>query len=127
MQANFGIGPLVSRGREQAMRCKSILKATMLGLSGGVLAMTVLWAQEGPGAPWRGAGPQPCFGAEGGSFQCRQSPGLIAVRAGRLFDSKTGQILIDQVVLILNERITAIGAATQVQIPADAQVIDLSR
>src|SRR5262249_45301501 len=101
--------------------------ATMLGLSGGVLAMTVLWAQEGPGAPWRGAGPQPCFGAEGGSFQCRQSPGLIAVRAGRLFDSKTGQMLIDQVVLILNERITAIGAATQVQIPADAQVIDLSR
>src|SRR5204863_35788 len=82
-----------------------------LGLLGGVILTTTLWAQEGPGAPWRGAGSQPCFGPEGGSYQCRQAPGLVAVRAGRLFDSGTGRMLTDQVVLILNERITEVGAA----------------
>ena len=109
------------------MRCSSAWKSTALGLCGGVFVVATVWAQGGPGAPWRGAGPQPCFGAEGGSYQCRQVAGSIAVRAGRLFDSRTGQMLIDQVVLIANERISEVGAATQVQVPADARVIDLSR
>jgi imidazolonepropionase-like amidohydrolase len=52
---------------------------------------------------------------------------LLAVRAGRLFDSTTGQMLTDQIVLIQNERITKVGAAAQVGIPADARVIDLSQ
>src|SRR5262249_39075586 len=94
---------------------------------GGLVLATSLWAQEaGPGGPWRGAGPQPCFGADGGTYQCRQSPGLIAIRAGWLFDSKAGQMLTDQVVLIRDDRITEVGPAAQVAIPAGARLIDLS-
>src|SRR5580692_927406 len=51
----------------------------------------------------------------------------LAVRAGQLFDSKTGQLLTKQVVLIQGERITDVGPADQVKIPAGAQVIDLSQ
>jgi imidazolonepropionase-like amidohydrolase len=50
---------------------------------------------------------------------------VVAVRAGRLFDSKAGQMLTGQVVLISGERITEVGPETRVKIPAGAQVIDL--
>ena len=49
---------------------------------------------------------------------------IIAVRAGRLFDSKTGALLRNQVILIRGERITEVGPS--LAIPAGAQVIDLS-
>jgi imidazolonepropionase-like amidohydrolase len=51
----------------------------------------------------------------------------VAIRAGRLFDSKSGQIVNNQVVLILGDRITDVGSADQVKIPAGAQIIDLSQ
>jgi imidazolonepropionase-like amidohydrolase len=51
----------------------------------------------------------------------------MAVRAGRLFDSISGQMLSRQVVLLLGERITEVGPEAQVKIPAGAQVIDLSQ
>jgi imidazolonepropionase-like amidohydrolase len=50
-----------------------------------------------------------------------------AVRAGRLFDPKSGQMMTNQVVLIQGERITQVGPATSVSIPSGARVIDLSR
>ncbi len=56
-----------------------------------------------------------------------QAPPVIAIRAGRLFDSKSGQVLINQVVLIEGEKITAVGPSGEVQIPPGAQVIDLSQ
>jgi imidazolonepropionase-like amidohydrolase len=49
---------------------------------------------------------------------------VIAVRAGRMFDSRTGTLLSNQVVLIKGDRISDVGAA--VAIPGGAQVIDLS-
>ncbi|MEA2990817.1 MAG: hypothetical protein QOG83_3528 [Alphaproteobacteria bacterium] len=108
------------------MRCKSALKAAALGLLGGVALATAAWAQEGgPDAPWRGAGTKPCFAPEGGSYQCPQASGSIAIRAGRLFDSKSGRMLTDQVVLLSDDRITEVGAAAQVRIPDGARVIDL--
>jgi len=54
-------------------------------------------------------------------------PAGFAVRAGRLFDSKSGTLLKDQVILIQGDRIKAVGAADKVTIPAGAEVIDLSR
>jgi imidazolonepropionase-like amidohydrolase len=51
----------------------------------------------------------------------------VAIRAGRLFDSKSGAMLKDQVILIKSDRITAVGGADRVQIPPGAQVIDLTR
>jgi len=49
---------------------------------------------------------------------------VVAIRAGRLFDAKSGTLLNNQVVLIKGDRITDVGTA--VQIPAGAQVLDLS-
>ncbi len=51
----------------------------------------------------------------------------VAVRAGRLFDSKSGTMLHDQIILIKGDRITAVGPADRIQIPAGAQSIDLTR
>ena len=51
----------------------------------------------------------------------------VLIRAGRLFDSKSGRMLENQVVLVEGEKISAVGPAAQVQIPAGAQVIDLSK
>ena len=67
------------------------------------------------------------MGPEGGFLQCPPAPRAIAIRAGRLFDSKTGQMLTKQVVLLTGERITDVGPEAQVKIPAGAQVIDLSQ
>ena len=50
---------------------------------------------------------------------------VVAVRAGRLFDSKSGTMLRNQVIVIRGDRITDVGPA--VAIPAGAQVIDLSQ
>jgi imidazolonepropionase-like amidohydrolase len=79
-----------------------------------------------PPAPWRGAGPTPCVGADGGIFSCPPAPKTIAIRAGHLFDSRSGQLLANQVVVVSGERIVEVGAASSVKIPAGAQVIDLS-
>src|SRR5712691_8028288 len=51
----------------------------------------------------------------------------VAVRAGRLFDSKAGTMLTNQVILIKGDRITDVGPAGRVQIPQGARVIDLSQ
>jgi len=49
---------------------------------------------------------------------------IVAVKAGHLFDSKSGEMLSNQVVLIKGDRVTDVGP--NVQIPAGAKVIDLS-
>jgi imidazolonepropionase-like amidohydrolase len=115
------------------MRLRSALKSTtaksaalvFMGLA--ALATTASAQEGGANAPWRGAGEKPCFGAEGGSHICPQPIGVVAVRAGRLFDSKTGQMLTNQVILLDGERITQVGPAASVTIPADAPIIDLSQ
>ncbi len=50
----------------------------------------------------------------------------VAIRAGRLFDPRTGTNLANQVIVIQGERITDVGPADRVKIPAGARVIDLS-
>src|SRR5438552_16321253 len=49
---------------------------------------------------------------------------VVAIRAGRLFDAKSGNMLNNQVVLIKGERITDVGA--NLRIPREATVTDLS-
>lgn len=56
-----------------------------------------------------------------------QNPQPVAIRAGRLFDSKSGKMLENQVILTDGERISAVGSADRVQVPAGARVIDLSK
>jgi len=102
---------------------------TAVVLVGLLMLATRAFAQgpAAPPAPWRGAGPTPCVGADGGIFTCPPAPKTIAVRAGRLFDSKTGQTLTNQVIVMTGERIVDVGPASRVKIPAGAEVIDLSR
>jgi imidazolonepropionase-like amidohydrolase len=49
---------------------------------------------------------------------------VIAIRAGRLFDSRAGTTLNNQVILIRGDHIAEVGPA--VQIPREARIIDLS-
>lgn len=104
------------------MRPQSIFAALLF------VSAAAVWAQvQPPPAPWRGAGPTPCAGSDGGIFQCPPAPRVVAIRAGRLFDSKTGRMLANQVVLLSGGRITETGSQAQIKIPSGAQVIDLGR
>jgi len=49
---------------------------------------------------------------------------VVAIRAGKLFDAKSGNLLTNQVVLVRGDRIADVGS--ELQIPRDARVIDLS-
>ena len=105
------------------MQSKSFSTAAL-----AIALSATVWPQvQPPPAPWRGAGPTPCVGSDGGVFQCPPPARVIAIRAGRLFDSNTGQMLTKQVVILSGERITEVGSQAQVKIPAGAQVIDLSQ
>jgi imidazolonepropionase-like amidohydrolase len=70
---------------------------TIIGI---VSAVTALWSQTAP---------------------------ITVIRAGKLFDPTSGQMLPAQIVLIQNERIMSVGPAASASIPAGARVIDLSR
>ena len=76
-----------------------------------LLSGSVAWSQAG--GPARE--PSPYFAA---------ATQVVAVRAGRLFDAKTGTMSTNQVVLIRGDRIVDVGPSPQ--IPSDARVIDLS-
>jgi imidazolonepropionase-like amidohydrolase len=96
-------------------------------IAAGLLCASSALAQvQPPPAPWRGAGPTPCVGADKGVVKCVPAPGTTAIRAGRLFDSKAGRLVTDQVILIEGEKIAAVGAASQVRIPAGAKILDFS-
>ena len=89
------------------MRCTSALTVAC-----GMFLAAMTFAGQGPApppAPWRGAGATPCVGTDGGVYQCSQAPRTIVVRAGRLFDSHTGQMLTRQLVVVHGERITEVG------------------
>lgn len=50
---------------------------------------------------------------------------VVVIRAGRLFDPRSGTLVTNQVIVINGDRITDVGSGAQ--IPAGARVIDLSR
>jgi imidazolonepropionase-like amidohydrolase len=94
----------------------------------GIALSTVIWAQAPKMAQnWRGAGPTPCIGSDGGVYQCPPAPRAEAIRAGHLLDTRTGRMLSKQVIVISGDRIAETGAEGAVKIPAGARVIDLSR
>src|SRR5579864_3843412 len=95
---------------------------------GMLLGSAAVQAQPKPfSGTWRGAGVTPCEGSDGGALPCPPPPRVKAIRAGRMFDSKTGQMLTRQVIVLSGEKITEVGPEGQVKIPAGAQVIDLSQ
>jgi len=123
------------------MRCKFVLAAALAIVVVLNVAPAPSWAQvsnaghapETPAptvvpGPWRGVSAvAPCLNPWGGTYPCPPAPATVAIRAGRMFDSLTGQMLTKQVVLINGQRITAVGPEASVTIPAGARVIDLSQ
>src|SRR6202171_810994 len=63
------------------------------------------------------------------AFAAAQTPSpdhWVAIHAGRLFDTKSAKLVSNQVVLIHGDRITEVGPAERVKVPAAAEVVDLS-
>jgi imidazolonepropionase-like amidohydrolase len=56
-----------------------------------------------------------------------RSPGVLAVRAGKLLDVREGRLRSDVFITIEGDRIAAVVPAEGVRLPADAKVLDLSR
>ena len=93
-------------------------KKTVLGLSLGLCAVLLAAQSKRAEAPAWDAGRM--------DMQAPPAQG-VAVRAGRLFDPKSGENLANQVILIKGDRITDVGPADKIKIPTGVQVIDLSR
>src|SRR5438045_5458583 len=110
-------------------RFQGVLRLRMyrVTLLAAALGTILIGQVQPPPAPWRGAGPTPCVGSDGGILQCPPAARVVAIRAGRMFNSKTGQMLTKQVIVLAGERITEVGPEAQIKIPAGAQVIDLSQ
>src|SRR4051794_29911887 len=70
-----------------------------------------------------GSMPAPAGAQLTGKFLTPQDQ-FVAIRAGRLFDARSGALLNNQIVLVKGERITDVGP--NLPIPAGARVIDLS-
>ena len=117
------------------MQYKSVLAPAVLGLLGslafaaGASAQPVSKPDHFLGACLIGTlCPEPCHGTPDNALTLCPAPAHVtAIRAGRLFDSNSGTLLTNQVILLTGERITAVGPASSVAIPAGAVVIDLSR
>jgi imidazolonepropionase-like amidohydrolase len=111
-----------------------MVRETIALSAGAMLCSNLLFAQapatpprQPAPEPWRFAGSRPCIRPDGGILTCSAPPHIVAIRAGRLFDSVTGQMRTRHVVIIQGERITDVGPEGQIKIPAAVQVIDLSR
>src|SRR5439155_3103168 len=115
----------LSHHKERALM--TMRNKAVLAVFGILLIAATLSAQavQPPPAPWRGAGATPCVGSDGGVIKCAPPAQVIAVRAGRLFDSKSGQMMTKQVIVLQGERISDVGPESQIKVPAGAQVIDL--
>jgi imidazolonepropionase-like amidohydrolase len=97
-------------------------------LSGLAIANAAFAQVGGQGSPWRGAGEQPCFSKiDNSANRCPAMRGIIAVKAGKLFDANSATLLENQVIVIDGERIVAVGPAKSTKIPTGAVVIDLSK
>ena len=112
-------------------------KAVLSAIVGTLLVPILMYGQvpippETPAptarpGPWRMAGNTPCVGPFGGIYECPPASTTVAIRAGRLFDSITGQMLTKQIVLVHGQRITEVGPEGSVTIPPGTRVIDLSQ
>ena len=93
-------------------------KKTLLGTALGLCALTIFAQHKRPeGPPWD---------ANHMDMQAPSAQG-VAVKAGRMFDPKSGTNLANQVILIKGDRIVDVGPADKVHIPQGMAVIDLSR
>ncbi len=59
-----------------------------------------------------------------GQFAAAQQ--LTYIKAGRLLDVADGRMLIDRTIVVRGDRIERLGSASSIDIPEDANVVDLS-
>src|SRR5947209_8814142 len=85
------------------------------------LASSAVRSQEGEGAA--GTARTPSASPEARKFLAPPNQ-VVAIRAGRLFDARSGKMLSSQVIVIRGERNAEVGAG--VAGPAGATVIDLA-
>ena len=94
------------------MRCESRLAAVFIAAA--------IIATAGPSRSQEGgAAPNPAL-----RKHLAPSDQVVAIRAGRMFDSKSGAMLSNQIILIKGDRIANVGSS--VEVPTGARVIDLS-
>lgn len=107
------------------------MRFTILSITiivGVAIAQPTFAQVGGQSSPWRGAGEQPCFSKiDNSANRCPATRGIVAVKAGRLFDANSATLRNDQVIVIEGERIVAVGPAKSTKIPSGAVVIDLSK
>jgi imidazolonepropionase-like amidohydrolase len=102
-----------------------------------LLVPTLTFGQAGPAqedkpmpprpGPWRNEGNPPCLDPWGAIYECTPPPSTVAIRAGRMFDSLTGQVLTNQVIIVTGQKIADVGPQASVTIPAGTRIIDLSQ
>lgn len=103
------------------MPSNSVFRSPVGLLATALLALSSVALRAQDGRPE--AGP---FNASSIDMQAPPPQG-VAIRAGRLFDPKSGTNLSNQVIIIKADRIIDVGPAEKVQVPQGARVIDLSR
>src|SRR5580765_4777327 len=106
--------------RERPMRCQIKLVVVLVAVFAG-MATTTARSQEGEGGG-AAAARTPSASPEARKFLAPPNQ-VVAIRAGRLFDARSGKMLTNQVILVRGDRIAEVGAG--VQVPAGATVIDL--
>src|SRR5215831_18234194 len=88
-----------------------------------VFASAPAWSQEGEGGG-SSSSRTPSASPEAKKFLAPSSQ-IVVIRAGRLFDARSGKMLSNQVIVVKGDRIAEVGAGAQV--PPGARVIDLGR
>src|SRR5882757_4400187 len=101
------------------MRSQSKLVVAFVAVIAGV-ASTPVRSQEGEGTA--ATARTPSASPEARKFLASPNQ-IVAIRAGRLFDARSGRMLANQVIVVRGERIAEVGAG--VPIPAGATVLDL--
>src|SRR5882762_3979022 len=99
------------------MRSQSKLVVAFVAVIAGV-ASTTARSQEGEGTA--ATARTPSASPEARRFLAPPSQ-IVAIRAGRLFDARSGRMLANQVIVVRGERIAEVGPG--VQVPAGATVL----
>src|SRR5438067_680273 len=94
---------------------------SLVVLVAALAASTAVWAQEGEGGGG-GSARTPSASPDARKFLAPPNQ-VVAIRAGRLFDSRSGKMLTNQVIVVRGDRVAEVG--TGVPVPQGATVVDL--
>src|SRR5438876_4306530 len=102
------------------MRTRNKLVVVFVAVIAAAAGATAVRSQEGEGAA--GTARTPSASPDARKFLAPPNQ-VVAIRAARLFDARSGRMLANPVIVVRGERIAEVGAG--VQVPAGATVLDL--